>query len=249
MDLVIYGTGFLKKMIVMKVEMIPIKVMNVKKKIPVGERYRLTGRIVFVVGNKVEDVIKERNESTMEQSLEIIRRRIDESGAVEPVIQRQGKKRILVLLPRFKDPYDHKDYMRVKSLLGQIAKLTFHLVDEDNDDDLKNYLLKDNQIILPDKDDENRKYLLQKTPSLDGYNLIDAQPSFDQNDPPAVKFSFDRIGAIKFGKITSANIGERFAIVLDGVVISAPIIQSAILEGKGKFQVILLLVKPQILLY
>jgi protein-export membrane protein SecD len=213
------------------------KVEKILKKID----YYINEKITYEIINEKctikfsEEFLTEKTYKGFKQSLTTIRNRINELGLISlPTVQQQGKKRILVLLPGIKDPYDHKDHMRVKSLLGQIAKLTFHLVDENNNDDLKNNTPPDNRIILPDKDDENKKYLLHKKIAVSGENLKNAQLSFDQNDLPAVKFSFDQIGARKFREITTKNIEKRLAIVLDGVVISAPIIQSAILGGKGQ---------------
>ena len=166
-------------------------------------------------------------DSAIKQSLEIVRKRIDESGTKEPLIQRSGKKRILLQLPGVKDPE------RIKDLLGKTAKLTFHIVDNDNISALQNNLAPFGKIIVPDMYDENTKYLLDKRAVVGGENLVDAKGSFDQTEGHAVSFRFDTEGAQKFGKVTTNNIGKNLAVVLDGVVITAPRISSAITGGSG----------------
>ncbi len=166
-------------------------------------------------------------DSAIKQSLEIVRKRIDESGTKEPLIQRSGKKRILLQLPGVKDPE------RIKDLLGKTAKLTFHIVDNENTSALQNNLAPFGKIIVPDMYDENTKYLLDKRAVVGGENLVDAKGSFDQTEGHAVSFRFDTEGAQKFGKVTTNNIGNNLAVVLDGVVITAPRISSAITGGSG----------------
>ncbi|MDC2978930.1 protein translocase subunit SecD [Pelagibacteraceae bacterium] len=166
-------------------------------------------------------------DSAIKQSLEIVRKRIDESGTKEPLIQRSGKKRILLQLPGVKDPE------RIKDLLGKTAKLTFHIVDNDNTSALQNNLAPFGKIIVSDMYDENTKYLLDKRAVVGGENLVDAKGSFDQTEGHAVSFRFDTEGAQKFGKVTTNNIGKNLAVVLDGVVITAPRISSAITGGSG----------------
>ena len=166
-------------------------------------------------------------DSAIKQSLEIVRKRIDESGTKEPLIQRSGKKRILLQLPGVKDPE------RIKDLLGKTAKLTFHIVDNDNTSALQNNLAPFGKIIVPDMYDENTKYLLDKRAVVGGENLVDAKGSFDQTEGHAVSFRFDTEGAQKFGKVTTNSIGKNLAVVLDGVVITAPRINSAITGGSG----------------
>ena len=166
-------------------------------------------------------------DSAIKQSLEIVRKRIDESGTKEPLIQRSGKKRILLQLPGVKDPE------RIKDLLGKTAKLTFHIVDDENTSALQNNFAPFGKIIVSDMYDENIKYLLDKKSSVGGENLVDAKGSFDQTEGHAVSFRFDTEGAQKFGKVTTNNIGKRMAVLLDGVVITAPRINSAITGGSG----------------
>ncbi len=175
-----------------------------------------------------DDIYKKTiQDSAIKQSLEIVRKRIDESGTKEPLIQRSGKKRILLQLPGVKDPE------RIKELLGKTAKLTFHLVDDENTAALRANIEPFGKMIRSDIYDENIKYLLDKRSLIGGENLVDAKGSFDQTEGHAVSFRFDTEGAQKFGKVTSINIGKRLAVVLDGVVITAPRINSAITGGSG----------------
>ncbi len=177
---------------------------------------------------KLDDLYKKTiQDSAIKQSLEIVRKRIDESGTKEPLIQRSGKKRILLQLPGVKDPE------RIKELLGKTAKLTFHLVDDENVSALNANIEPFGKMIVSDIYDENIKYMLDKRALIGGENLVDAKGSFDQTEGHAVSFRFDTDGAQKFGKITSNNVGNRLAVVLDGVVITAPRINSAITGGSG----------------
>ncbi len=177
---------------------------------------------------EMNDIYKKNiQDSAIKQSLEIVRKRIDESGTKEPLIQRSGKKRILLQLPGVKDPE------RIKELLGKTAKLTFHLVDDENSSALNANIEPYGKMILSDIYDDNIKYLLDKRSLIGGENLVDAKGSFDQTEGHAVSFRFDTDGAQKFGKITTNNIGNRLAVVLDGVVITAPRINSAITGGSG----------------
>ena len=170
---------------------------------------------------------KSIQDSAIKQSLEIVRKRIDESGTKEPLIQRSGKDRILLQLPGVKDPE------RIKDLLGKTAKLNFHMVDDDDTKSLSLNIAPFGKMIVDDIDNQEVKYLLEKKSKVGGENLIDAYASFDPTEGHAVSFRFDTTGAQKFGKATSENIGKRFAVVLDGVVITAPVINSAITGGSG----------------
>ena len=177
---------------------------------------------------QLDDIYKKTiQDSAIKQSLEIVRKRIDESGTKEPLIQRSGKKRILLQLPGVKDPE------RIKELLGTTAKLTFHLVDDENNTSLQANIAPFGKMIVSDIYDENIKYLLDKKVLVGGENLVDAKGSFDQTEGHAVSFRFDTDGAQKFGRITSDNTGRRLAVVLDGVVVTAPRINSAITGGSG----------------
>ena len=165
------------------------------------------------------------DERTMQQSLEIIRRRIDEVGTREPTIQRQGSDRILIQVPGIGSAAE------LKAIIGTTAQLTFNPVvnrgaNENAAPGLGNSL-------LPDAEAPGVFYIIETAPVVTGEQLVDAQPSFDQNGRPAVSFRFDTTGARKFGTYTAENIGAPFAIVLDDEVISAPTIQSAIPGGSG----------------
>ncbi len=162
---------------------------------------------------------------TMEQSLEIVRRRVDEAGTREPTIQRQGDRRILIQVPGIGSAEE------LKELIGKTAKLTFHPVISRTDDANAQVLAR--QILVPDQEQENVFYVLDKTPTITGEHLTDAQPAFDQNNRPAVNFRLNTTGARIFGDFTANNIGQPFAIVLDNEVVSAPTIQSHIPGGSG----------------
>jgi preprotein translocase subunit SecD len=164
---------------------------------------------------------------TMQQSLEIIRRRIDEVGTREPTIQRQGEDRILIQVPGIGSAGE------LKALIGTTAQLTFNAVAPNGRTTDAGAQPGPRQVILPSMDDEGVYYIVEQTPVVSGEELVDAQPSFDQNGQPAVSFRFDTTGARKFGDYTAANIGMPFAIVLDNEVISAPVIQSHIPGGSG----------------
>ena len=157
------------------------------------------------------------NNSALKQSIEIIRRRIDDVGTKEPTILQRGQKRILVELPGLKDPE------RIKNLLGKTAQLNFRLV-KDNDEFGVDKLITENG--------ENLN--ISKRIVMSGENLIDAQPNFNnQSNQPTVSFTLDRLGAQKFGRTTTDNVGKRLAIILDGKIISAPSINEPIISGSG----------------
>ncbi len=157
------------------------------------------------------------NNSALKQSIEIVRRRIDDVGTKEPTILQRGEKRILVELPGLKDPE------RIKSLLGKTAQLNFRLVSE-NDEFGSEELISEN----------GEKLFVSKRIVMSGENLIDAQPSIqNQNNEPTVSFTLDRLGAQKFGRATTDNVGNRLAIVLDGEIVSAPNINEPITSGNG----------------
>ncbi len=161
----------------------------------------------------------------VDQSIEIVRRRIDELGTKEPLIQSQGSNRIVVQLPGLQNP----EY--VKTLLGKTAKMSFHLVDSTaRASDAKRGLMGGKYKLAYGEMGES--YVITRKPVVGGENLTDAQPSF-QEGQAVVSFKFNAQGGKKFGEVTKNNIGERLAIVLDNEVISAPTIQSAIMGGSG----------------
>lgn len=165
------------------------------------------------------------DQRTIQQSLEIIRRRVDEAGTREPTIQRQGTDRILIQVPGIGSAQE------LKALIGQTAQLTFNAVISRTTDAAAEPGPRN--VLLPSMDEEGVYYIVEQTPVVSGEDLVDAQPSFDQNGQPAVSFRFDTTGARAFGDYTAANIGAPFAIVLDDEVISAPVIQSHIPGGSG----------------
>jgi preprotein translocase subunit SecD len=171
-----------------------------------------------------------QRERAVSQSIEIIRRRIDETGTKEPTIQREGQQRILVQLPGIDNP-EH-----VKALLGRTAKLTFQLVDTAVSlDDARRGRLPPGDEILPAAEGERggqAAYVVRRRIMVGGDTLTDAEPNF-QNNEPVVSFKFDAAGAKRFGDATRENVGKPFAIVLDNKVISAPIIREPILGGQG----------------
>ena len=164
---------------------------------------------------------------TMQQSLEIIRRRVDAAGTREPSIQRQGDDRILIEVPGIGSAQE------LKAIIGTTAKLTFNTVVPGGQTSDKNASPGPGNMLLPSSDRQGLYYIVEEAPVVTGEELTDAQPSFDQNNRPAVSFKFNVSGARKFGEYTGAHIGEPFAIVLDKQVISAPTIQSAITGGSG----------------
>lgn len=165
------------------------------------------------------------DERTVQQALEIIRRRIDEVGTREPTIQRQGADRILIQVPGIGSASE------LKEIIGTTAQLTFKPV-VGRADSADGVAGAGNEI-APSLDQEGIFYILESAPVVSGEELVDAQPSFDQNGRPAVSFRFNPTGARKFGDYTADNIGSPFAIVLDDEVISAPTIQSHIPGGSG----------------
>jgi preprotein translocase subunit SecD len=176
-----------------------------------------------------EAKIAEKKRAAMDQSIEIVRRRIDETGTREPSIQREGDNRILVQLPGVDDPE------RIKNLLGQTAKLTFRLVDESASAALasgQGSTLPPGTEKLPSAETPGQFFVVQKRIMVSGDTLVDAQPSFNNGDP-VVSFRFDSIGGKRFGEATRTNTGRLFAIVLDNKVISAPVIREPILGGSG----------------
>lgn len=178
-----------------------------------------------------EQAIADRRRKAVEQSIEIVRRRIDETGTREPTIQRQGDDRILIQLPGVDDPD------RIKRLLGKTAKMTFHLVDRNvsPQEAEKGRLPPGSMLMYEDQPNPTippEAYVVRKRVVVSGDTLVDSQPTFEQGSP-VVSFRFDSQGGRKFGDVTKANVGTRLAIVLDGKVISAPVIRSAIMGGSG----------------
>jgi preprotein translocase subunit SecD len=194
------------------------------------DRDDATGRMTV---RFTESAVQDLRNSAVLQSIEIVRRRVDETGVNEPTIQRQGEDRILVQLPGVDDPE------RIKRLLGRTAKLSFHLLDPDTTAaQAQATRVPSGSMLLPAQDaqpGEPEMYLVQRRVMVGGETLVDAQPAFSsQTNQPIVTFRFDPIGAKKFGKVTTENVNRPFAIVLDGQVVSAPVIREPILGGAGE---------------
>ncbi len=179
-----------------------------------------------VLSIKYNDVaLAKLKAQVVDQSIEIVRRRIDALGTKEPVIQRQGENRIVVQLPGLQNPEE------VKNLLGKTAKMSFHLVDSNaSATDARRGKLSGTSKLV--KGVEGGTYVIFRKPVVTGDHLKTANVQFQEGEP-VVGFEFDTIGGKKFGEATKNNIKERLAIVLDNEVISAPEIQTAILGGSG----------------
>ena len=175
-----------------------------------------------------DPAITERIRQAVDQSIEIIQRRVNELGLVEPSIQREGADRILVQVPGLQDP------TRLKEILGKTAKLDFRMVDLSmTPEQAEEAHPADSEIL--DGEQPGEKYLIEKRVLVSGADLVDAQPGFDQRtNEPIVSFRFNSSGARKFAEATQANVGKPFAIVLDNKVVSAPVIREPILGGSGQ---------------
>jgi len=159
--------------------------------------------------------------ASLDQAIEIVRRRVDEIGTNEPNILKRGSDRILVELPGLEDPG------RIKSLLGKTANLSFQFIVQNDEESFGTEKLK--------FEDGSEESIVSKRIILSGDNLIDAKPQMNsQTNETVVSFSLDRVGAKKFGKATSTGVGKRLAIILDGKIISAPVIREPIVGGSGQ---------------
>jgi len=192
---------------------------------------------VVDAGNRViqltitQPAITERIRQSVEQSIQIVERRINEVGTVEPLIQRQGIDRILVQVPGVDNP------TRIIELLGKTAKLTFRMVDTNAsvEQAVQGRVPPDDELLYGPQKEGKPPYLIEKRVVVSGEDLTDAQPGFDQRTTePIVSFKFNISGARKFAQATQENVGRPFAIVLDNEVISAPVIREPILGGSGQ---------------
>jgi len=177
-----------------------------------------------------EPAITERIRQSVEQSIQIIERRVNELGTVEPLIQRQGVDRILVQVPGLQDP------TQLKIILGKTAKLDFRMVDVSMpaEQAAQGRVPPDSEILYSSTQPKT-PYLVEKRILVSGGDLTDAQPGFDQRtNEPIVSFRFNTSGARKFAQVTQENVGKPFAIILDNEVISAPVIREPILGGSGQ---------------
>ena len=187
-----------------------------------GNLYRLT---------LSEPAIVERVRQSVDQSIQIIERRVNELGTVEPLIQREGTDRILVQVPGLQDP------TRLKQLLGKTAKLDFRMVDTNvpPEQAQQGSLPPDDELLSGTGKDAGQKYVIEKRVLVSGGDLTAAQPGFDpRTSEPVVSFRFNTSGARKFAEATQVNVGKPFAIVLDNEVISAPVIREPIIGGSGQ---------------
>jgi preprotein translocase subunit SecD len=181
--------------------------------------------------NVTEPAIIERIRKAVEQSIQIVEKRVNELGTVEPLIQRQGNDRILVQVPGLQDP------TRLKELLGKTAKLDFRFVDMSVGPDqlAQGRPPPEDEILFGTRSEGKTPYAIEKRVIVGGGDLTDAQPGFDQRSgEPIVSFRFNSSGARKFGAATQENVGRLFAIVLDTEVISAPVIREPIIGGSGQ---------------
>lgn len=201
------------------------------------------GRLKSVLGNTVDIETrgktitlsysqKQKDEMTQDaisRSIEIVRRRIDALGTKEPSIQSQGGKYILIQLPGVDNP-EH-----IKELIGQTAKMTFHLVNENvTAEQIASGRAPSGTEFMPYMDAPDQVVPVYSRVEVSGESLKDSQADFDQNNMPVVTTAFDAAGARRFAKLTTEHVGERFAIVLDGKVLSAPSIREPIPGGRGQ---------------
>lgn len=206
---------------------------------PIGGLLSATGQNTVDIANAGGGLIQltitqagitERIRQSVEQSIQIVERRVNELGTVEPLIQRQGIDRILVQVPGLQDP------SRLKELLGKTAKLSFRLVDSSvSPEQAQEGRVPPESEIVKGSRNERGTYVLEKRVMVSGEDLVDAQPGFDQRtSEPIVTFRFNTQGARRFAQVTQENVGRPFAIVLDNEVISAPVIREPILGGSGQ---------------
>jgi preprotein translocase subunit SecD len=189
---------------------------------------------VTIVGAHVtmvptEEALQRKLSDAVDRSVEIVKKRVDETGTKEVNVQKQGDSRILLQIPGLQDP------SRVKELLGRTAKMTFRMVDEDAPEvtDRKNAIAPVGDIYM--ECPEVGKFIaVKKQVLIGGETLLDARLDYDEYNRPQVSFKFNKFGAKKFAEATTANVGKRFAIVLDNEIISAPVIQTPITGGSGR---------------
>ncbi|MBP7190554.1 MAG: protein translocase subunit SecD, partial [Rickettsiaceae bacterium] len=173
-----------------------------------------------------DDKLASLKEKVLDQSIEIVRLRVDPNGTTEPILQRQGDSHILLQVPGAEDP------SHLKSVLGQTAKLTFHLVDENASiEQAERGHVPAGTLYVTGEGE--RGVVIKKKASLTGDTLVDAQATFNNQSQPAVSFSFNSVGSKIFAEITRQNTGKRFAIVLDNKLLSAPVINQPITGGSG----------------
>jgi preprotein translocase subunit SecD len=207
--------------------------------VPLGGLLSTTGQFEVEVVDAGDGLIRltvtqaglaQRMRQAVDQSIEIVRRRVDQLGTVEPSIQRQGSDRVLVQVPGLQDP------ARLKALIGTTAKLTFRFVDLSMSPQqaLAGRPPPESEVLMS-AEDHASPYLIEKRVIVSGEDLVDAQPAFDQRtNEPIVTFRFNNSGARRFATATLENVGRPFAIVLDNEVVSAPVIREPITGGSGQ---------------
>ncbi|PZP39156.1 MAG: protein translocase subunit SecD [Pseudomonas fluorescens] len=178
-----------------------------------------------------DSALNEMRKRALEQTLQVLRSRVDQFGVAEPLIQRQGDRRVIVELPGI------QDVERAKAAIGKTAQLTFHLVDESSD--VTSPIVASTKLRLMETVGQGPNarevpIIVNKRPSLTGELLTSAAASFDQNGQPAVDIAFNSQGTRMFAQLSTQNVGKRFAIVLDGKVYSAPVFREAILGGRAQ---------------
>ena len=201
-----------------------------------GREFQFVNDALAYTVSFTEDGLQLLADNTVDQAIEIIRRRLDPDGTKEPIIQRQGKDRILIQLPGVDDPE------RIKRLLGRTARLTFQLVDTRTtaDEARRTGRVPPGSQLMDSVNDGEPGYVVEKRVMVSGEMLETASAAFDQNSRPSVNFQLNAAGGRKFGRVTGENIGRPFAIILDGKVVSAPIIQAQIFTNgqiTGNFSV------------
>jgi len=198
-----------------------------------GEQVAVSGEVYTVT--LTPEAVAATKKLAIDQAIETIRNRLDQFGLAEPTVARQGEEKILVQLPGIKTPEEEQ---RARELISRAAKLELMAVDEErkmrvyamNAADAASY----GDVILPDANQAEVKYLVREVPILDGSMLTNAQVAFDQNNRPVINFKLNSEGAQVFGDFTGDNVGNHLAIVLDGKVYSAPVINERIGGGSGQ---------------
>ncbi|MCH9754156.1 MAG: protein translocase subunit SecD [Alphaproteobacteria bacterium] len=201
------------------------KIKKIIRKVDRDLDVNLNGQTVHIYYS--DQKLSELKKKVLEQTREIIRYRIDETGTKEPSIQQQGDLGILLQVPGLDDP------SQIKRVLGKTAKLNFHLIDEDASlsQALKGFVPSSSKLLKGD--DNNTLYIVKRKSVVGGDMLTDAKFSNNENGQPAVSFTFNTIGAKLFAEVTRTNRNKRLAIVLDNKVLSAPVINEPILSGSG----------------
>lgn len=208
-------------------ELATIKGINIKK-IPKN------GSIEYIVSLKPEEIEKTK-EDAIKLAVQTIRSRLDAYGLAEPSVTRQGKDKIVVELPGIKT---QKEKESIKKLISSAAHLELYLVDDERKITSPKEAAKYGDILLPDKNNPNKMWLLKTPPVLDGSMITNATVGFTQKtNQPAIFFTLNSQGAKIFGDVTGKNVGKRLAIVVDNKVYSAPVIQERIGGGSGQITV------------